>query len=347
MKCFILLWFSVASIAIGCNTSPDTSITGIDSTVVDSMVLPSGALPSWNEVATKNAILEFVKNTTTEGNPAFVREADRIAVFDNDGTLWSEQPMYFQFFFVMDRIKALAPQHPEWKSKEPYSSILAGDVQKALASGQQGLAEMMMTAHAGTTDEEFNRIVITWADTARHPITRQKYTEMVFQPMLEVMQYLRANGYQVFIVSGGGVDFMRPWTEQVYGVPPYHVIGTSLKVKYEVKNDSPRILRMAAVNFVDDKAGKPAGIHQHIGKRPVFAAGNSDGDYEMLQWTCSGAGPRMGIIVHHTDSLREWSYDRGSAIGRLEKGLDDAGKYKWLLVDMKRDWKHIYPYELK
>ncbi len=348
MKYLILFFFlcGVLTIWISCNSGANGRSVEADSTIVENISV-RGALPSWNEGETKKAIVEFIKNATTKGSPGFIRREDRIAVFDNDGTLWTEQPMYFQLFFVMDRVKALAPQHPEWKSKEPYKSILAGDIKKALASGEKEIAEMMMVTHAGTTDQEFNRIVSDWMNTSQHPVTHKKYTEMVFQPMLELIQYLRAAGFQVFIVSGGGVDFMRPWTEAVYGIPPHQVIGSSLKVKYEVRNDTPRIIRLPEVNFIDDKAGKPAGIHQYIGKRPVFTAGNSDGDYEMLQWTSTGTGPRMGIIVHHTDSSREWAYDRGSPIGKLEKGLDDASKYKWTLVDMKRDWKFIYPYDRK
>ena len=340
LLCSALTWMA-------CSNGANGRLVDGDSTIVETNLAVRGALPSWNDGEAKRAIVDFIKSATVKGSPGFVKKEDRIAVFDNDGTLWTEQPLYFQFFFVIDRVKALAPQHPEWQTKEPFKSVLAGDMKKALASGEKGLGEMMMTTHAGTTDEEFYRVVRNWVDTAKHPFSHRRFTEMVFQPMLELMQYLRAAGFQVFIVSGGGVDFMRPWTEAVYNVPPQQVIGSSLKVKYEVINDTPRILRLPEVNFVDDKAGKPAGIHQYIGKRPVFTAGNSDGDYEMLQWTATGAGPRMGIIVHHTDSLREWSYDRASPIGKLEKGLDDAAKYKWTIVDMKRDWKVIYPYDRK
>ena len=346
---YIVVLFSIytAHTLVSCSNGANGRLNGDDSTVVETNFNDKSPLQSWNDGKTKTAIFEFVKAVVTKGSPNFVKKEDRIAVFDNDGTLWSEQPFYFQLFFVIDRVKALAPKHPEWTSKEPYKSILEGDVKKALASGEQGVAEMMMMTHAGTTDEEFSGIVREWMNTAQHPVTHKKYTEMVYQPMLELMQYLRAVGFQVFIVSGGGVDFMRPWTERVYGVPAQQVIGSSLKVKYEVVNDTPRILRLPEVNFIDDKAGKPAGIHQYIGKRPIFTAGNSDGDYEMLQWTSTGTGKRMGIIIHHTDSLREWSYDRGSPIGKLEKGLDDAAKYGWLLVDMKQDWKFIYPYDRK
>jgi hypothetical protein len=270
--------------------------------------------------------------------------ADRIACFDNDGTLWSEQPLYFQFVFALDQIKLMAPKHPEWKTKQPFKALLQGDVKAALSGGEKAIVEIVMATHAGMTTEEFDTNVKTWMATAKHPRTGKPYNEMIFQPMVELLSYLRANGYKTFIVSGGGVDFMRPWVEQAYGISPDQVVGSSGKVKYDAKDGTtPVLIKLPELNFIDDKAGKPVGIHQYIGKRPVFTAGNSDGDYAMLQWTSTAKGyPRFGMIVHHTDSVREWAYDHPSPIGQLEKGLADAAKYNWLIVDMKADWKNIY-----
>lgn len=300
-------------------------------------------LPSWNDTGPKQAIIAFVENVTAEGSPEFVPPAERIAVFDNDGCLWAEQPMYFQAFFIFDRIKALAPQHPEWKEQEPFASVLKGDVKAALAGGEKSLLEMAMATHAGMTTEEFEKIVNDWITTATHPKTGKRYTEMVYQPMLEVLRYLRARGFKTFIVSGGGIEFMRPWAERVYGVPPEQVIGSSIKTKFETRDGQPVIVRLPELNFIDDKAGKPVGIQQHIGRRPVIAVGNSDGDFEMLQWTTSGKGPRFGLIVHHTDADREWAYDRESHVGRLARGLDEGPNRGWTIVSMKDDWKTIFP----
>jgi phosphoglycolate phosphatase-like HAD superfamily hydrolase len=305
-------------------------------------------LPSWNDGSTKKSIIDFVTKTTKKGGADFIPVSDRIACFDNDGTLWCEQPQYFQVYFMADRIKALAPLHPEWLQNQPFKAVLEGDLKTALAGGNQAFTEMLYATHAGTTTDEFEKIVKDWLDTAKHPVSHRPYTEMVFQPMLELLIYLRVNGYKTFIVSGGEIDFMRPWTESVYGIPPEQVVGTSLKEKYEVRDSVPVIVLLPELNFYDDKAGKPVGIQQYTGRRPVFAAGNSDGDYEMLQWTSTATGyPRFGMFVHHTDSIREWSYDRTSSIGHLERGLDDASKYNWLIVDMKNDWKVIYPFEKK
>lgn len=302
-------------------------------------------LPSWNEGASKKAIIDFVTKTTKKGSADFVPVADRIACFDNDGTLWSEQPIYFQLAFAFDRIKGLAPQHPEWKSTQPFQALIEGDVKTALAGGEKALLEIMATSHAGMTTETFETKVKEWMDTAMHPVKKKHYNEMIYQPMVELLNYLRANGFKTFIVSGGGVDFMRAWAEKAYGIPPDQVIGSSGKVKYDTLLGRPVLIKLPEVNFIDDKEGKPVGIHQYIGKRPIFTAGNSDGDYAMLQYTSTGSGPRFGMIVHHTDAQREWSYDRKSSIGNLEKGLDDAGKYNWLVVDMKTDWKKIYAWE--
>jgi hypothetical protein len=309
-------------------------------------IIPSFAqdlLPSWNDTAPKKAIVAFVEKVTKQGSADFVPPAERIAVFDNDGTLWSEQPMYFQAFFIFDRIKKLAPQHPEWKEKEPFASVLKGDVNAALAGGEHALIEMAMATHAGMTTDEFETIVADWIATAKHPKTGRLYTEMVYQSMLELLAYLRANGFKTFIVSGGGIEFMRPWAEKVYGIPPEQVIGSSIKTKFEIRDGQPVLMRLPELNFIDDKAGKPVGINQHIGRQPIAAFGNSDGDFQMLEWTTSGVGARLGMIIHHNDAEREYAYDRKSSIGRLDRGLDEAEKNGWSIVSMKDDWRIIYP----
>jgi hypothetical protein len=300
------------------------------------------ALPSWNEGKTKQAIVEFVAKVTKPG-PGFVPEPERIAVFDNDGTLWAEQPMYIQLLFALDRVKALAPQHPEWKDKEPFASLLKGDLKGALAGGERAMLEIVVATHSGMTTVEFDQIVKDWLKTAKHPKTGRPMTEMVYQPMLELLSYLRANGFKTFIVSGGGIDFMRPWTEKVYGIPPEQVVGSSGKLQFEMRDGKPVLVRLPELNFIDDKAGKPVGIQQHIGRRPIVAFGNSDGDLEMLQWTAAGDGPRLCAIVHHTDADREWAYDRQSSIGKLDKALDEAQAKGWTVVDMKADWGKVFP----
>lgn len=302
-------------------------------------------LPSWNDGAAKKSIITFVEKTTNEKSPDFVPGPERIATFDNDGTLWAEQPMYFQLFFALDRVKALAPQHPEWKTQEPFASLLKGDVKAALAGGDKSILDIVMATHAGMSTDEFNQIVKDWIATAKHPVTRKPFTGMVYQPMLELLNYLRANGFKTFIVSGGGVEFMRPWTEKVYGIPPEQVVGSSGKIQYEMRDGQPVLVKLPAVDFIDDKEGKPIGINEHIGRRPVAAFGNSDGDLQMLQYTTAGTGARFGLIVHHTDAVREWAYDRNSSIGHLEKALDAAPANGWTVVDMKNDLKVIYPPE--
>ena len=304
---------------------------------------PVDPLPSWNDGPARQAIVAFVAKVTQEGTAGYVPPAERIAVFDNDGTLWSEQPVYVQLAFALDRVKALAPQHPEWQTQEPFASLLKGDVASALAGGEQAVAQIIMATHAGTTTEEFATIVQDWLATARHPVAGRPYTGMVYQPMLEVLAYLRANGFKTFIVSGGGIEFMRPWTERVYGIPPEQVVGSSIKTQYELRDGKPVLVRLPELDFIDDKAGKPVGIHQHIGRRPILAFGNSDGDFEMLEWTTSGEGPRLGLIVHHDDAGREVAYDRKSHVGRLDRGLDEAGRRGWVLVSIKEDWRTIYP----
>lgn len=312
------------------------------------LALPAFAqdpLPSWNDTAPKKAIVTFVEKVTTPGSRDFIAPAERIATFDNDGTLWAEQPMYFQLLFALDRVKALAPQHPEWKDKEPFASLLKGDVKGALAGGEPAIAQIVMTTHAGMTTDEFSKNVKDWLATAKHPVTKRPYTEMVYQPMLEVLAYLRANGFKTFIVSGGGIEFMRPWAEAIYGIPPEQVVGSSIKTKFELRDGKPVLLRLPELNFIDDKDGKPVGINQHIGRRPIAAFGNSDGDLQMLQWTAAGSGPRFCLYVHHTDAKREWAYDRQSHIGRLDKGLDEAKAKAWTVVSMKDDWKRIFAFE--
>ena len=300
-------------------------------------------LPSWNDGKAKQSIIEFVAKVTKEDSSDFVPPGERIATFDNDGTLWAEQPLYVQLLFALDRVKALAPQHPEWKDKEPFASLLKGDVKAALAGGEHAILEIVMATHAGMTTVEFEKIVKDWLATARHPTTKRPYPAMVYQPMLELLAYLRANGFKTFIVSGGGIEFMRPWTEKVYGIPPEQVIGSSIKTKFEMHDGKPVLVRLPELNFFDDKEGKPVAIHQHIGRRPIAAFGNSDGDLQMLQWTTAGQGPRFALYVHHTDGEREWAYDRKSSIGRLDKGLDEAQKKGWTVVDMKQDWKVVFP----
>ena len=308
--------------------------------------LPAAAqdpLPSWNDTVPKKAMVAFVEKVTKAGSPDFVPGPERIAVFDNDGTLWAEQPMYVQLRFALDRVKALAPQHPEWKSKTPFSKLLSTPKEENVAVSEQELMEIVMAAHAGITTEEFEKTVKDWIATAKHPKTGKLYTEMVYQPMLELLAYLRANGFKTFIVSGGGVEFMRPWTEKVYGIPPEQVIGSSGKLKFEMREGKPVLLKLPEVNFVDDKAGKPVGIQQHIGRRPIAAFGNSDGDLQMLQWTTAGSGARLALLVHHDDAAREWAYDRQSRIGQLDQGLDEAKAKGWTVVSMKNDWNTIFP----
>jgi phosphoglycolate phosphatase-like HAD superfamily hydrolase len=300
-------------------------------------------LASWNDTATKKDIITFVEKVTTTNSPDFVPPDERIAVFDNDGTLWSEQPMYFQLYFALDRVRELAPLHPKWKTQEPFASLLRGDTKAALAGGKKALLEIIMASHAGMTTTEFENIIKDWIETARHPKTKRLFTEMVYQPMLELLAYLRANDFKTFIVSGGGIEFMRPWTEKVYGIPPEQVVGSSITTQFEMRKGKPVLIRQPKMNFIDDKEGKPVGINMHIGRRPIAAFGNSDGDLQMIQWTTAGEGLRLGLLVRHTDGEREWAYDRTSHIGKLDKALDEAQKKGWTVVDMKEDWKVIYP----
>lgn len=312
---------------------------------ITTVLCAADPLPSWNEGPARQAILNFVSRVTTPNTPDYVPPADRIATFDNDGTLWSEQPMYFQMAFAIDSVKALAPQHPEWAKTQPFQAILEGDLKTLIASGEKGIVQVMMATHAGMTTAEFKTIVTNWLKTARHPRFHRPYNELIFQPMVELLAYLRANGFKTYIVSGGGIEFMRPWVEHAYGIPPEQVVGSSIKLRYELRDGQPVLVRLPEVDFVDDKAGKPVGIEKFIGKRPLASFGNSDGDYEMLRWCTSAPGPRLGLIVHHTDAQREYAYDRNSHIGQLNKTLDEAPQRGWLVVNMKRDWKRIYSFD--
>ena len=300
-------------------------------------------LASWNEGKAKQSIVEFVTKVTTDGSPDFVAPAERIAVFDNDGTLWAEQPMYFQLLFAIDRVKALAPQHPEWKDREPFASILRGDTKAALAGGQKAILEIIMASHAGMTTEEFEQVVKDWMKIARHTTLKRPYNECVYQPMLEVLHYLRANGFKTFIVSGGGVEFVRTFAEETYGIPPEQVVGSSGVVKFEIDaSGKPVLVKQPQVEFIDDGAGKPVGINRFIGRRPIMAFGNSDGDLQMLQYTAAGEGARFALIVHHTDAEREFAYDRASHVGKLDKALDEAAVKGWTVEDMAADWKTVF-----
>ncbi len=318
--------------------------------VIAGLMMPTGpaladSLPSWNEGPAKQAIIKFVQAVTDKSNPNYVPPEQRIATFDNDGTLWCEQPFYFQGFFAFDRVKALAPQHPEWKERQPFKAVLENDMKALAGSGEKGVGEIAMTTHVGMTTAEFEKVVRDWLATARHPRFKRPYTDLVYQPMLELLTYLRENGFKTYIVSGGGVEFMRPWSERVYGIPAEQVVGSSVKLKLMMRDGKPVLMRLPEIDFIDDGPGKPVGIQKFIGRRPIAAFGNSDGDHQMLQWTAAGEGPRLMLLVHHTDAEREWAYDRPSPIGQLDKALDEALTRGWTVVDMKRDWKRIFPFE--
>jgi haloacid dehalogenase-like hydrolase len=302
-------------------------------------------LPSWNDGATKQSILDFVAAVTREGSPDFMPPAERIATFDNDGTLWVEHPMYTQLTFVLDRVKVLAPQHPEWRDTQPFKAALEGDMKTLAATGEHGLMVLLMATHSGMTTNEFQKIVVDWIATARDPRFKRPYTELAYLPMIELLGFLRASGFKTFIVSGGGIEFMRPWTERVYGVPPEQVVGSSIKTKFQMRDGRPELFRLGEINFIDDNVGKPVGINEYIGRRPIAAFGNSDGDLEMLQWTTMTGGRRLGLIVHHTDAEREYAYDRDTSFGRLDEALDAAAINKWTVADMKSDWKRIFAFE--
>lgn len=308
-----------------------------------SSALASELLPSWNDGGVKDSIIDYVDQITNKRSKTYIVPPDRIAVFDNDGCLWSEKPLYFQFYFAVDRIKEMAPDHPEWKTKEPFSSLLKGDYESALAGGNDAILEIVMASHGGMTTDEFDEIVADWLENARHPETGKKYTAMIFQPMVELLEYLRANEFKTFIVSGGGIDFLRVWAEEAYGIPPEQIVGSSVKTKFKIQDGKPMIVRLPELSFINDKGGKPVGIHNYIGKHPVFAFGNSDGDLQMLQWTDVNDKKTFKGLVHHTDSVREWAYDRKSHVGKLDKALDEAENKGWTVVDMAKDWKVVYP----
>ena len=299
-------------------------------------------LPSWNEGDTKSAIIAFVDSVTEEDSAAYVGEEDRIAVFDNDGTLWAEQPAYFQLLFAIDRVKAMADMNPDWQTTEPYASILKDDIENAFPNGTEDVLKVVAATHARLTTDQFADVVRDWLETARHPATGKPYTDMVYQPMLELLAYLRDEDFKTFIVSGGGIDFMRVFAEDVYGVPPEYVVGSSIEVKFDIVNGAPVLLKQEKIGFIDDGPGKPVGIQTHLGRKPLAAFGNSDGDLQMLQYTCLPKGPQFCLYVHHTDADREWAYDRESSVGKLDKGLDAAGIYGWTVVDMAKDWNRIF-----
>ncbi|MFL5192773.1 MAG: HAD family hydrolase [Microvirga sp.] len=306
-------------------------------------VAQTDPLPSWNDGPAKQAIVAFVTDVTREGSPDFVPPSERVATFDNDGTLWIEQPIYVQFAYALERVRALAPQHPEWKETQPFKAVLEGDMSALAAAGEKGAVEIVAATHAGMTPDEFKQQVKEWLATAKHPRFERRYEELVYQPMLEVLTYMRANGFKTFIVSGGGIEFIRAFAEKSYGIPPDQIVGSSIVTKFERRDGRPTLFRLPEVNFVDDGPGKPVGINQHIGLRPIAAFGNSDGDLQMLQWTTEAGGRRLGVVVHHTDAEREYAYDRNSKVGHLDKALDAASVDRWTVVDMKRDWKTIFP----
>jgi phosphoglycolate phosphatase-like HAD superfamily hydrolase len=309
----------------------------------DCFAAPAADLPSWADNETRTTIVGFVEDVTDPASPNYVAVPERIAVFDNDGTLWAEQPMYFQLAFTMDRMLALAAQHPEWATEEPFKFVLERDMPGLFSTGYEGLMQLLNATHSGLTAAEFEREVLDWIGRARHPHTGRAYTSMVYQPMLELIRYLESHEFQVYIVSGGGQDFLRAWSESVYGIPPERVVGSYGEAGYEVVDGTPVVKKLPGIAFVNDKEGKPVGIHRFIGRRPVIAFGNSDGDFAMLEWTTAGEGARLGALIHHTDARREWAYDRGSHIGGLERGLDEAGARGWVVVDMARDWTVVYP----
>jgi phosphoserine phosphatase len=306
-------------------------------------VAPVDPLPSWNDGDAKQSILDFVERVTDPTSPDFVPEAERIATFDNDGTLWAEKPVYFQLLFAIDRVKEMAPDHPEWKTQQPFQAVLEDDMEALIAAGEHGLIELVMATHTGMTIDEFQKIATEWLETTQHPTSGRPFTEMVYQPMLELLDYLRANGFKTFIVSAGGIEFMRPWTEEVYGIPPEQVVGSSIKTAFELRDDGSVLMRLPEIGFIDDKAAKPVAINSHIGRRPIAAFGNSDGDLQMLQYATGGDHPGFALLVHHDDAAREWAYDRESHIGRLDKALDVAESNGWTVVSMKDDWNTIFP----
>lgn len=341
-KCTInILMVIFTVLLLGCNQLSHKNEAGTKGVTISD----TNPLPSWNNGTVKSAIIDFVKKTTTDGSPDYIPPSDRIACFDNDGTLWSEQPFYFQFLFAFDRIKSLAPLHPEWKTTQPFKAVLEGDIKTLAACGKEALLTLVTISHSGMTLDEYRETVRKWMYQSRHPVTGRRYNEMVYQPMLELLDYLRVNEYKTFIVSGGSEEFMRVWAEEAYGIPSYQVVGSLGSYRFEMKNGKAQLLKTPGFEFINDKEGKPVGIARMIGKQPVFTVGNSDGDYQMLQYTTTRSLPSFGMIIHHTDPVREWAYDRHSIVGRLNKGLDSAFVYNWMIVDMLKDWKRVYPFD--
>ncbi len=324
----------------GCASAPGTDTAA--ATQPAGTASAATALPSWRDGAARQTIVRFVEAVTRQGTPEYVPPAERIAVFDNDGTLWSEQPLYFQFFFLLDQVRAVAPQHPEWKNNPAFKALMANDM-AALMREEKRLLPLIATANAGMTVDEYDRTIRAWLDSARHPKFNRRYTDLVYQPQLELLSYLRANGFKTFIVSGGTIEFMRPWAERVYGIPPEQVVGSTQTVTYEVRNGQPTLVRGPKLEFINDGPGKPVGIYRQIGRRPILAVGNSDGDLQMLQYTMAGTGQRLAVLVHHDDAEREFAYDRKSGIGKLDKALDEALTRGWTVISMKQDWARIYP----
>lgn len=341
-KHIILVIFSLVL-----STACDKVKTSTTSGPVTISVETKDPLPSWNNGTTKSAIIDYIKSVTSDGSASFIPIEDRIATFDNDGNLWAEQPAYFQLFFALDQIKAQEDDHPEWKDQEPFKSVLNNNMDGVMKSGMHGLMEIIMNSHAGTTSEDYRAAVSQWLSSAKHPRFGVGYNELIYQPMLELLDFLRANQFKVFIVSGGGIDFMRVWATEAYGIPSHQIIGSSIKAEFSYSDGKAEIIKIPELNFIDDKEGKPVGIYQHIGKKPVFASGNSDGDLQMLQFCDSNSYPSFQLYLHHTDEEREWAYDRDSHIGKLDKGLDEARAKGWTVIDMKKDWKIIFPFQLE
>lgn len=299
-------------------------------------------LPSWNDGPTRRAIVEFVGRVTDPASPDFVPAPERVAVFDHDGTLWSESPAYFQLLFALDRVKAMAAERPEWRDTEPFASLLRGDLAAVAAGGERSVLEIVMATHAGLTADEFDALVRAWIDGARHPTLGKPYRDLRYRPMLELLGYLGERGFATYLVSGGGVDFIRPWAEEAYGIPPERVVGSTIGLRYEERDGTPTLVRLPEIDFVDDGPGKPVGIHRRIGRRPILAGGNSDGDLAMLQWTAAGPGPSFCLLVRHDDAAREWAYDRASKVGRLDRALDEANSRGWTVVSMREDWRLVH-----
>ena len=340
-----IVGFSILiSVVISCTSNIDSNTERVNQ--LNGNTENSDPLPSWNQGKTKTSIINYINDVTNTESTNFIEIPDRIVTFDNDGNLWSEQPAYFQLFFAMDRVKALADNHPEWKNEQPFKAVLENDMKELAKHGEHGIIQIVMATHAGNTIEEFEKIAKEWLKTAKHPRFNKPYTDLVYQPMLELINYLQNNNFKTFIVSGGGIEFMRPWVEEVYGIPKDQVVGSSIKTKFVNEDGKPVIKRLSELDFINDKEGKPEGIHKFIGRKPVFASGNSDGDLAMMQWTASNKLKSFMLYVHHTDSIREWAYDRKSHIGRLDKGLDEANEKGWTVIDMEKDWKVIYPFEL-